>query len=107
MGGPNVEVDFTKIEQAGKDLDQFSKDLKDAVEKMEGKVGDFGEPWGGDELGMLIGITHEVVSLFKFDKLKELVEDLDADSKAAKKIAADLRGDQDESVKLIKKSSEV
>ncbi|MFC0006772.1 hypothetical protein [Micromonospora siamensis] len=56
------EVDPAAIRAAGTRLtavaEQFDADLRLALARIEGA----GQPWGSDDIGALIGETHEVVA---------------------------------------------
>ncbi|WP_020575640.1 WXG100 family type VII secretion target [Actinopolymorpha alba] len=93
--GEQVDVGWDKLRRAAGDVDDVAQRLGRELQSTQGELAGYGEPWGGDEIGMLIGITHQVVSEFAFEKLGELQEDLATHSQALEGVATTYRDNEE------------
>lgn len=105
MGGERVDVSWTSLQQAADDLDKVAHRLGRELRFVQDELAGYGEPWGGDELGMLIGVTHEVVSELAFDKLGELQEDLASHAEALDGVARTYRDNEAHGQELLERTS--
>jgi methyl-accepting chemotaxis protein len=64
-----LRVTGTVLQQVG---DQFDEQLT----ALEQELLSFGQPWGNDDIGQLIGIAYEEVVSFAFDCLREVVAEV-------------------------------
>jgi hypothetical protein len=95
MGDENVKLGWNQLNLASGDLDKVAQDLARDLKGIKAELAGFGEPWGGDEIGMLIGVTHQVVSGFAFDQLEGILGDLTAHSEAAGHVARTARDNEE------------
>jgi hypothetical protein len=56
-----LKVTVSDIRKAGSELQRVADQLDSQIGSFEGAISGFGEPWGGDDLGMLIGLAHGAV----------------------------------------------
>jgi hypothetical protein len=56
-----LAVDAGAIRAAGRQLAQVADDFEAKVDRFVGELDGYGEPWGGDDIGMLIGVAHDAV----------------------------------------------
>ncbi|HEY8454515.1 MAG TPA: hypothetical protein VIL34_02890 [Actinopolymorphaceae bacterium] len=82
-----VGVSPSQLDKAGQDLGAVAERLSAELQSTMNELASFGDPWGGDEIGMLIGVTHQVVSELAFEKLGQLCDDLGLDSEALRSMA--------------------
>jgi hypothetical protein len=87
MGDQRVDVSWTRLRNAADGLDEVAQRLGRELRSVQNELAGYGEPWGGDEIGMLIGVTHEVVSELAFEKLDELQKDLASHAEALDGVA--------------------
>jgi hypothetical protein len=104
MGAERVDVSWTRLHQAAGDLDQVAQRLGRELRFAQAELAAYGEPWGGDELGMLIGVTHEVVSELAFERLGELQEDLASHAEALDGVARTYRDNEAHGQELIERT---
>ncbi len=95
MGEDNVRLGRNQLNEASGDLDRAAQDLARELKAIRAELAGFGEPWGGDEIGMLIGVTHQAVSGFAFDQLDGILGDLTAHSEAAGHVARTARDNEE------------
>ncbi|GAA1850149.1 hypothetical protein [Actinomadura bangladeshensis] len=55
------EVSPDRIKAAASQLRAAADDLADAAKSFQAEVSGFGEPWGGDDIGMVIGLAHGAI----------------------------------------------
>lgn len=95
MAGEDVEVDWDKLRRAAGDVDEVAQELGRELKAMQSELANFADGFGGDELGMLMGGTHEVISQFAYDQLGSLLEDLVSHSKALDGISTTYRDNEE------------
>ncbi|MGW0227624.1 hypothetical protein ACWDWO_04875 [Actinopolymorpha singaporensis] len=95
MGDESVRLGWNQLNRASGDLDKAAQDLARELKGIKAELAAFGEPWGGDEIGMLIGVTHQAVSEFAFDQLDGILGDLTAHSEAANHVARTARDNEE------------
>lgn len=72
-------VDPDRLAAAADALNTVADRLVGEIQQLQGQLSGYGEPWGGDEIGMLIGATYDAVTEYTFDTLDEVIEDLYGD----------------------------
>ncbi|MFD0852444.1 WXG100 family type VII secretion target [Actinomadura adrarensis] len=55
------EVSTAQLRSASGRLNAITERLSESIQGFRSKVEGFGEPWGGDDIGMLIGMAHGAV----------------------------------------------
>ncbi|MFI6267693.1 WXG100 family type VII secretion target [Micromonospora zamorensis] len=58
----SFEIDPEQVRAAGTGLVGVGDRLASALETLDARLKSFGEPWGGDSLGTLVGLSFPVVS---------------------------------------------
>ncbi|WP_330464441.1 hypothetical protein [Micromonospora zamorensis] len=58
----SFEIDPEQVRTAGTGLVAVGGRLASALETFDARLNSFGEPWGGDMLGTLVGLSFPVVS---------------------------------------------
>ncbi|MFF0471837.1 hypothetical protein ACFYPX_30940 [Micromonospora zamorensis] len=58
----SLEIDPDHIQAAGSRLVDVGDRLAGALETLDARLKSFGEPWGSDMLGTLVGLSFPVVS---------------------------------------------
>ncbi|MEU5876579.1 hypothetical protein [Spirillospora sp. NPDC047279] len=61
MTGAGFEVSPDRVRSSGLELKSIADRLADAAKQFQAEVAGFGEPWGGDDIGMIIGLAHGAV----------------------------------------------
>lgn len=75
MAGIHVVPDT--LTGSAKLLRDAGTDFGEKLAAFQAELAAFGEPWGGDDLGSLVGIAYGVVSEFAFECYSEALEELD------------------------------
>jgi uncharacterized protein YukE len=81
------EVSPDQIRSSAKQLKQVADDFTQKVADFEAKITGFGEPWGGDDIGMLIGIAHGAVFEAAMECFKENAKELTERTQALEAMA--------------------
>ncbi|GAA2441745.1 hypothetical protein GCM10010191_67510 [Actinomadura vinacea] len=55
------EVTNTHLTSVSGRLRTITDQLSEAVRSFQSEVSGFGEPWGGDDIGMIIGMAHGAI----------------------------------------------
>ena len=101
MAADDVDVNFDHIRSSAGDVDEVVQKLGRELKAAQAELESFGDAFGGDDLGMLMGGTHEVVSQYAFDQLSNLLEGLVSHSKALDHVASTYRGNEDAGAQLL------
>lgn len=56
-----IQVDPELIRAAARQLAAVAEDFSEAVNRFTTELEGYGTPWGGDDLGVLIGVAHDAV----------------------------------------------
>ena len=67
MSGDGFEVHPPLIRAAGRGVTDLAKRFNGELEAFEARMQGFGEPWGADDIGSLIGIAYTEVANYIFD----------------------------------------
>ena len=103
MSKEPVEARMDELDGAGDDLTSVSERLANELQAVQAEFASLGDAFGGDEIGMLIGVTHQVVSEFMMEKLGELREELGLDGDAVKRMSQAYREVEEQAGELLKK----
>jgi hypothetical protein len=57
----DLAVDAGGIRAAAGQLARVADDFEAKVDGFVGELDGYGEPWGGDDIGLLIGVAHDAV----------------------------------------------
>ena len=78
MTRPGIQVDPDALASSGSGLERVAGDFGQAVTAFQEELAAFGQPWGNDEIGALIGAAHEAVAEFAFDCFATAIEEIGA-----------------------------
>ncbi|MEU5937891.1 PE domain-containing protein [Micromonospora sp. NPDC047548] len=54
-----LDVDIDAIRHGADELDRAKEDVRQAFEAFQAAVGGYAQAFGGDEIGMLVGVAHQ------------------------------------------------
>lgn len=76
-----VEIEITPeyLRRDGRNLNAAGDQLSEAVQQATNAVAGIGQAFGGDEIGMIIGVTHDLVSQRLTELFAEATLNLEAD----------------------------
>jgi len=77
--GDGFQVRPDQLRADGEAMQSVAEQFVSVVQEAAGGVAAAGQPWGGDEIGMIIGETHDVVAQALFDFFSEVLETLRSD----------------------------
>lgn len=63
------ELDLEGMRAGGSGLQASADQLAAAVSGFQGQLAGFGQPWGGDDIGSLIGAAYTEIAQYVFDCL--------------------------------------
>jgi hypothetical protein len=72
----NLEIDPDALERAGSDLGRPGATFGDALTAFQSTMAGFGQPWGGDDIGQLIGAAYEEVSSWAFECYQSAAQEI-------------------------------
>ncbi|WP_309232121.1 WXG100 family type VII secretion target [Micromonospora tarensis] len=78
MTGPGIQVDPDALASSGSGLERVAAEFGQALAAFQQELAGFGQPWGGDDIGSLIGAAHEAVAEFAFDCFGTAVDEIGA-----------------------------
>ncbi|MFI0484394.1 WXG100 family type VII secretion target [Actinomadura sp. 9N215] len=81
------QVSPDQLTSSAERLGQVADEFNQQVQQFESQISGYGEPWGGDDIGMLIGIAHGACFEAAMKCFKENVEELDERVKALEAVA--------------------
>mgnify|MGYP001486715309 CR=1 FL=1 len=70
------EIDLDSLRTAGAALQDVSGRFFDELQALVADLSAFGSPWGGDEIGSLIGAACEEVTSYAIECFSEAIEEL-------------------------------
>jgi hypothetical protein len=100
--GAESAIDADQVTERGAAIVAASQRLKDEWEAFCGKLEGYGEPWGSDDVGSLIGACYTVVFQAASECYASNVEAMTGDGEAVKTVAELHRASEQESVASIK-----
>jgi hypothetical protein len=65
--GDGVEISPARLRASGGTLANVAARFDAELRALQADLAAFGQPWGGDEIGLLIGAAHEEVARFAFE----------------------------------------
>jgi hypothetical protein len=82
------EVDPERINSAGGGITTSAQQLRADWKAFEGQLASFGEPWGGDDVGFLIGGCYQAIYEVAAECYAENVDEMEAHGENVKTVAA-------------------
>lgn len=70
------EIDLDSLRTAGEGLQEVSRRFQTELQVLIAELSAFGTPWGGDEIGSLIGAACEEVTAYAIECFSEAIEEL-------------------------------
>lgn len=70
------EVDPDRMRGSGEGIQRSVEDLDDALTSFENELAGYGEPWGTDDLGSMIGMVYTAIRDVAFECLDANLEDM-------------------------------
>ncbi|MEU5788013.1 hypothetical protein ABZ754_09815 [Micromonospora purpureochromogenes] len=55
----NLEVDIDALRRGADELAQAKEEVRQAFETFQAALGSYAQAFGGDEIGMLVGVAHQ------------------------------------------------
>lgn len=94
-----VKVSTGRIRSAAAELKAVAEDLTEAARAFQAEVSGFGAPWGGDEIGMLIGVAHDAIFQAALECFAENAKELSEHAEGLRRVAK--THDQAENANLV------
>lgn len=83
----SFQVSPDQITSSAERLKQVADEFTQQVSQFQSEITGFGEPWGGDDMGMLIGIAHGACFEAAMKCFQENSEELGERAEALKAVA--------------------
>jgi hypothetical protein len=78
VSGESFRVDPQSIRTSGQDISTAADQLSQQVAAFQAGIAGFGEPWGTDDLGSLIGMTYQAIAEMAMECFQDNITDLAA-----------------------------
>jgi len=78
VSGPGFRVDPDALASSGSGLERVATEFTQAMTAFQQELAAFGQPWGNDDIGALIGAAHEAVAEFAFECFGTAIEEIGA-----------------------------
>ncbi|MCP2343637.1 hypothetical protein [Actinomadura rupiterrae] len=56
---PELKVDHQQLLKTGRDIGTAASDLRAHWQQFQGELASYGEPWGNDDIGQVIGLCYQ------------------------------------------------
>ncbi|MEV0156931.1 hypothetical protein AB0H57_24815 [Micromonospora sp. NPDC050686] len=76
MSGGGFEVRPEALRDAGHTLSDVAQGFLADLDGFEAQLRGYGEPWGGDDIGSLIGVAYTEVAAYLFDCVASAGEEI-------------------------------
>ncbi|MFI0405713.1 hypothetical protein [Actinomadura sp. 3N508] len=90
-----LRFDSTQIQRSGDRIQISANELKSKLEAFTSELEGFGQPWGADEIGMLIGMCYQGIYEAAMECFQGNIEDMSAVGDDVKVMAATYRESED------------
>ncbi|WUI01178.1 hypothetical protein OHR68_04970 [Spirillospora sp. NBC_00431] len=90
-------------DRLGRAIDQMDGDLQ----AFKGELAGFGQPWGGDDIGMLIGLCYQGAYDLAMDCYDSNLDELDSFADDLEEMADNYKGSEDLSEIEVNKIKEI
>jgi hypothetical protein len=71
-----ISVEPDSLRGAGQQLDQVAQRFTQELTALQADLAGFGAPWGGDDIGSLIGAAYEEVVSYAFDCYQSVLDEI-------------------------------
>lgn len=88
MGMPGYEVDPEGIRRSGIGIGTSAQQLKSDWQAFQAELAGFGEPWGNDDIGFLIGGCYQAIYEVAAECYMENLQAMEEDGTAVQAVAA-------------------
>mgnify|MGYP001458294901 CR=1 FL=1 len=82
-----LKVSTGRVRSAAAELKAAAEDLTEAAKAFQAEVSGFGAPWGGDEIGMLIGAAHNAIFQAAMECFTENAKELSEHAEGLRRVA--------------------
>ncbi|MET8308451.1 hypothetical protein [Micromonospora sp. NPDC005173] len=76
MSGDGFEVEPQSMRDAGGTVSDVASRFLDELDGFEAQMAGYGEPWGADDIGSLIGVAYTGVAAYVFDCIGIAAEEI-------------------------------
>ncbi|REE97123.1 WXG100 family type VII secretion target [Thermomonospora umbrina] len=95
MGFGELQVDPGDIRKAAGELGKVIDKLDQDLTTLESDLAGFGEPWGGDDIGMLIGMCYQGIHDLAMECFAGNLDELEAIAEDLEKMADNYQGSEE------------
>ncbi|MBA9007244.1 WXG100 family type VII secretion target [Thermomonospora cellulosilytica] len=95
MGFGELGFDSPAIDRAGGRIQLSANDLKAKVDAFNTELQSYGQPWGSDDVGMLIGMCYQAIYEIAMECFQENIAELSEYGNSVRVMAATYRESED------------
>jgi hypothetical protein len=92
-----LNVDFEQIRRSGAGIGSSAQGAADRMGSFQSELAGYGEPWGNDMIGSLIGGCYQAISQAAFESFGENVKEMARHGQKAQAMAAGYQQSEDDS----------
>ncbi|TDB91921.1 hypothetical protein E1264_00170 [Actinomadura sp. KC216] len=93
--GKQLKVDPGQIRKGATGMQGSSSQLRGRLQDFQAKLAGYGEPWGGDDIGFVIGTIYMAASELAFDCYSSQIDGIDEMSEGATLMANNYQSAED------------
>lgn len=97
---PSFDIDPDSMRQAADQLDAAKDEVQGLLDQFTGALEQFADAFGGDEIGMLVGIAHQACADALTECFSTNIEDLADYAQSVREMADNHQAADDETAKI-------
>ncbi|MDL4816851.1 WXG100 family type VII secretion target [Actinomadura opuntiae] len=104
---PELKVDHEQMLKSGRDIGNAATDLRSHWQQFQGELSSYGQPWGEDDIGSIIGGCYQAVLEVFQDCLDDNIEGVAEHGDGVQTMAAGYREAEDTSAIEVNRVNDV
>lgn len=97
---PSFDIDPESMRQAADQLDAAKEEVQGLLDQFTGALEQFADAFGGDEIGMLVGIAHQACTDALTECFSTNIEDLTDYAQSLREMADNHQAADDETAQI-------
>jgi uncharacterized protein YukE len=97
---PSFDIDPDSMRQAADQLDVAKEEVQGLLDQFTGALEQFADAFGGDEIGMLVGMAHQACTDALTECFSTNIEDLTGYAQSVREMADNHQSADDETAKI-------
>ncbi|MFC4912841.1 hypothetical protein [Actinomadura gamaensis] len=94
---PELNVDHQQLLKTGRDIGAAATNLRSHWQQFQSELASYGEPWGNDDIGSIIGGCYQAILQIFEDCLNDNIDGVQEHAEGVQSMAATYRESEDAS----------